>query len=147
VRLINGVISIGYGGRRLGDLIGVLLDHGVRVLVDVRLTPRSAVPGFGGTALARRLNEVGIAYRHAPELGNPEDNRDAMRRGDPAGTARFRTVLTNRGTTALTGLLAEASKAPVAILCAERDQSRCHRKVVIEAVQQLDPDLPVTAIG
>ncbi len=142
-----GVISVGYGGRRIGDFVSLLLDHGVRVLVDVRLSPRSRVPGFAGQSLARRLGEAGIAYRHEPELGNPEDNREAMRSGDPTGTARFRTLLAHRGSNALSGLLADAMKGPVAILCAERDELRCHRKVVIEAVRQLDPALPVTAIG
>jgi uncharacterized protein (DUF488 family) len=143
----HGVISVGYGGRRIGDFISLLLDHGVRVVVDVRLSPRSRVPGFAGRSLGRRLNEAGIAYRHEPELGNPEDNREAIRGGDPIGSARFRALLANRGTTALSGLVADAMEGPVAVLCAERSESRCHRKVVIEAVRDLYPALPVTAIG
>jgi uncharacterized protein (DUF488 family) len=142
-----GVISVGYGGRRIGDFISLLVEHGVRVLVDVRLSPRSGVPGFAGHSLARRLNDAGIAYRHEPELGNPEDNREAIRSGDPTGTARFRTLLANRGGVAINGLLADAMEGPVAILCAERNELRCHRRVVIEAVRQLAPALPVTAIG
>jgi uncharacterized protein (DUF488 family) len=143
----HGVISVGYGGRRIGDFISLLVDYEVRVLVDVRLSARSRVPGFAGPSLARRLNEAGIAYRHEPQLGNPEDNREAIRGGDPMGRARFRTLLANRGAAALRGLLADAAEGTVAVLCAERSELRCHRKVVIDAIRELDPALPVTAIG
>jgi hypothetical protein len=40
-----------------------------------RTSPISRKRGFGKTALRAALAEVGIAYEHRPELGNPKENR------------------------------------------------------------------------
>ncbi len=73
--------------------MGVLTDADVNVLVDVRLTPLSRKPGMSKRQLADALTAVGVEYLHLPALGNPRDNRDAFRQGDPRGRARFRALL------------------------------------------------------
>ncbi len=45
------LVSIGYEGKTLSDLVTQLLEQGVRVLVDVRLTPLSRKPGLSKTKL------------------------------------------------------------------------------------------------
>ena len=143
---LGGVVSVGYGGRRLGELIDLLIDHDVKAVIDVRQSPRTRVPGFGGSYLARRLSEAGVEYRHEVDLGNPSDNREAVRSGDPNGIATFRQVLTNQGHSALRRVAAEARRRRIAILCAERDPSRCHRSLIVQALLQMDPGLSVSAI-
>lgn len=52
------LVSIGYEGKAAGDLVAQLLNRGVRVLVDVRLTPLSRKPGLSKTKLSAALSAV-----------------------------------------------------------------------------------------
>src|ERR1700681_1410565 len=104
MRKKGGLVSIGYGGRRLRDLIESLRGEGVDLLVDVRLSPRSGIPGFSGAALKRSLGEAGIDYRHEPSLGNPVDNRAGFQDGARDARVRFRRILESSGRVALVWL-------------------------------------------
>jgi uncharacterized protein (DUF488 family) len=142
------LISVGYGGRRLTEFIDLLLEHGVEVVVDVRLTPVTRVPGFSGAALGRSLPGIGIEYIHEPRLGNPVENRVVFRSGAlDIGCARFASILEGTGRLALAELVARARRQRVAVLCAERRQHHCHRQVIITAAQRLSPNLAVTVLG
>ena len=143
-----GLVSVGYGGRRLAALIQVLSDERVELLIDVRMRPVSAIPGFSGRSLERALAEVGIGYRHTPTLGNPPENRapfhdGAVQRGR---TGFLKLLAVKAARDALKDLAEIANKSRVAVLCAERDQSRCHRQVIVEQLQQLSPTLGVTVL-
>jgi Protein of unknown function, DUF488 len=88
----------------------------------VRLTPVSRKPGLSKLRLADALAAVGIEYLHLPALGNPLDNRDAFRQGDPRSQARFQGLLgTPHAQSALAELGARAQEKRVALLCFERD--------------------------
>jgi uncharacterized protein (DUF488 family) len=87
------LISLGYEGRSVGDLVDDLRSQYVAILVDVRLTPLSRKPGMSKRKLAAALAEAGIDYVHLPALGNPKDNRELFRTGDPASRQRFRALL------------------------------------------------------
>ena len=80
---VCGLVSVGYEGRSVDELIAVLRRYDVSLLVDVRLNAISRRPGFSKRALAEALHAAGIEYRHAPELGNPKENRAAFRAGHP----------------------------------------------------------------
>lgn len=142
-----GLVSVGYGGRKVAELIKALKSLGVDLLVDVRLSPRSGVPGFSGLALQRALVAAGIEYRHECALGNPSDNRAGYRKGDDAARRRFGHLLDTTGKVALTRLADAASDQLVAVLCAERSEIRCHRHQIVAAACQLRPGLPVTTLG
>jgi uncharacterized protein (DUF488 family) len=129
------ISTIGYQDRTVDDIIDTLSVTHVKVLADVRLTPLSRKPGLSKNGLAVRLCEAGIDYMHLSELGNPRDNRDAFRRGDPAAVARYRAVLrTSEGQAALEKLVRLATYQRVALMCFERDAAECHRSMVAEAV-------------
>lgn len=64
------ILTVGHSTRAPGELEALLAETGVELLVDVRAHPGSRrMPHFGRDALERSLAEVGIGYRHAPELG------------------------------------------------------------------------------
>lgn len=141
-RPLGLLLSIGYGGRRQSDLVQILQNAQVSVVVDVRLSPRSRIPGFSEHSLRAALAKVGIEYRHERRLGNPESNRHAFRSGDTAlGVQRFRSTLGPDGKAALDELAALADGRRVAVLCAERSAVSCHRNTVIESALQLNPGL------
>lgn len=147
-RLVSGrIYSVGYEGFELPGLIHCLRDAQVRTLFDVRLTPVSRKKGFSRKTLSAELKRAGIAYVHDKDLGNPPDNRDSFRRGDGGeGRWRMREILSNGSGSALQRLVESASYERVAVLCVEREETRCHRQVITEMVREINPALEVWTI-
>lgn len=134
---IRTIWTIGHSTRDLRELVDLLLDHGIRLLVDVRRFPTSRrFPHFKKEPLSEGLEAAGIAYRHAPEMGGmrgdpaPDSPNDAWRAAgfqayaDHAGSAGFQE--------ALAGLVDDAGERPTAIMCAEITPWRCHRQIIAD---------------
>lgn len=134
------VIGIGYEGLDLDALVSRLRLRGVTTVVDVRLNPISRKRGLSKTALRERLTSDGIGYEHLPALGNPRDNREGFGElsGSEARAARDRfgeILATDAAQSAMDGVLALADAGTIALLCFERDETRCHRELVLKALQ------------
>lgn len=135
-------MSVGYEGRSIEDFIDDLRSRGVRALADVRLAARSRKRGFSKTRLTEMLAEAGIEYHHFPALGNPKDNREPFWTGHGLEAALDRcreSVHSESGFAALEQIKDLSAKGDVAVFCFEADESRCHRQVVIEALQSDRP--------
>lgn len=143
-----GLVSVGYEGRDLDGFVRELSEAEVTMVADVRLTPLSRKPGFSKTRLGERLGQAGIGYRHLRPLGNPKENRPAFWQGRiEEGQARFRSLLASpEAISALAELAGHAERERVAVLCFERDEHRCHRKVVLDTVRDL-ARVPVTMLS
>ncbi len=129
------LVSIGYGGRDVTELIRSLKEQNVQVLVDVRLTPISRKQGLSKTALKAALAEAGISYVHHRELGNPKSNRTGYRQGNVESLARYQEILTSgEASSALRHVLELLDEEVVALLCFEKDHSQCHRSQVVDAL-------------
>ena len=135
----RGVIGVGYEGAALDAFVARLACSGVSLLVDVRLNAISRKRGFSKRGLAEALNESGIRYEHAPELGNPAWNRAGFSGSDPeaaAARAAYGQLLQAESAIARLDAIAEAAAAaPVAVMCVESDERRCHRDVVLRHVR------------
>ncbi len=128
------VFTIGHGTRPAEELTDMLRTAGVETLVDVRRFPGSRRnPQFNQAALAETLNAVGIAYRHAEELGGRRSNEPGEERFPCIRVAAFRSYAARMGTEAwqhaLEAALAERSPC---FMCAETPWWRCHRRLVAE---------------
>jgi transcriptional regulator with XRE-family HTH domain len=136
-----GLWSTGYEGRSIESFISRLLESRIDSVADVRLTPISRKVGFSKTRLGQALAEAGIEYTHLRSLGNPKDNRAPFWEGRVAeGRARFRSRLGSEEAKSALDLLAErAANSRIAVLCFEKDEERCHRKVVLDAVRHRAP--------
>ncbi|HEY0019243.1 MAG TPA: DUF488 domain-containing protein [Longimicrobium sp.] len=135
------VYTIGHSTRTADEFVGLLREHGVRRLVDVRRFPGSRRhPQFGRDALAATLAQAGVAYRHEEALGG-------RRAGDPAAGpspntawrhAAFRAYADYTATppfqAALRRLMADGAERPTAIMCAEAVPWRCHRRLITDAL-------------
>lgn len=132
------VTGIGYQGRDLPAFLAAVTELGTKTLVDVRKDPRSRKRGFSRRTLAEALAGIGVDYRHEPALGNPLDNREGFAAAGAAQEAaheRFRRLLTDtEAQQALDRVVADAAAGPVAVLCLEADQRRCHRDLVLSAL-------------
>lgn len=141
------LISVGYEGRSVDELVHELRRQSVAILVDVRLTPLSRKPGMSKRKLAAALATAGIDYVHLPALGNPKDNREPFRTGDPASRQRFRAMLHNEIASQALDQIAELLEGrAVAVLCFERSHENCHRHLVAEAVLEASPSVELVAI-
>lgn len=132
--------TIGYERADLRDFLATLKMCGIDVLVDVRDRAQSRRPGFSKSALSAALAAEGIDYLHLPELGDPKEGRDAARQGD---YDRFRSIFhgvmtSQAGKDALTKLELIAKTQNICLMCFERNQLECHRKIVAD---HLEPGL------
>lgn len=142
----SGIIGVGYEGHDISSFIDSLQPWKIDVLVDVRLNAISRKKGFSKTALSSALAEAGIRYQHLPCLGNPKDNRDGF--WAPGTNAavhaheRYRELLsTDPARASLRNLAELAMTERVALLCFEASEIRCHRRLVLEAIQAEAADL------
>lgn len=123
--------TVGHSTHSLEDFLGLLRRHDVGVLVDVRRHPGSRrMPWFAAESLA----EAWPAYLHVPELGGRRTRRPDSPNGgwqnasfqgyaDHMASAEFR-----RG---LDRLLAQERPA---VMCAEAQWWRCHRRLIADAL-------------
>ncbi len=77
------LLTIGYEGCAIGDVLAALKEANVDLLIDVRAVAASRKPGFSKRQLAAGLEEAGIRYVHLQRLGTPKPGRDAVRAGHP----------------------------------------------------------------
>jgi uncharacterized protein (DUF488 family) len=121
--------TVGYGGRKPDEFVGLLVAHGVRSIADVRIRPDRAAMGSYALAkspekgIEKLLGERGIAYHSILELGNLFRDRDDW---GPAYRAFF-----ERAGDLLVGRL-DGLPAPFCLMCAEKDVAGCHRLVIAE---------------
>ncbi len=133
---MNELLTIGYEGATLSDVIAELERARVELLIDVRAVPRSRKPGFSGRMLAASVEAAGIGYRHLQRLGTPKPGRDAARAGNAAGMAAIFNahMAGDEPQAALAEAVALARERRACLLCFERDPHFCHRTIVAEMV-------------
>jgi uncharacterized protein (DUF488 family) len=130
--------TIGHSTRQLDELVALLAAARVRALVDVRTAPGSRRhPQFGRDALATALPEHGVDYRHEPSLGgfrraHPDSDNGGWEHPAFRGYADY--MQTAEFAQALARLEQEARTVSTAIMCAEAQWWRCHRRLIADAL-------------
>jgi len=128
------IYTIGHSTRPLDELIGLLREHGVKRLADIRRFPGSRrYPHFSRESLANSLPKAGIEYVHVVEMGGrrdllPDSPNTAWRNDQFRGYADH--MATAEFQNALDRML--ASDVPTAIMCAEAMPWKCHRNLVAD---------------
>jgi uncharacterized protein (DUF488 family) len=136
------LLTVGYQGRSLPDLLGMLRANGVDRLLDVRERPLSRRKGFSATPLFEALRKADIAYEHGVGLGNPEPIRVLWKQGELAtGRKRYRDFLRSEQFERVAAVVELAHEERVCLLCFEGDYEQCHRSVIAEEAVQLEPAL------
>jgi len=130
------ILTIGHSTRPIAEFVGLLVENGVEILVDIRTIPKSAHnPQFGGAVLKKTLRKHGIEYRYLKDLGGlRKPRKDSIHTGwrnrsfqgyaDYMESAEFKAALAE--------LLAISKTALPAIMCAEAVPWRCHRNLVAD---------------
>ncbi|WP_238311253.1 DUF488 domain-containing protein [Methylobacterium organophilum] len=133
--MMKTLFTIGYEGLDPERLHAALKEAGVATLADVRAVANSRKRGFSKGALKAGLEEAGLGYAHLRALGTPKAGREAARAHDAGLMRRIyceEVLDTADGGLALDALAELAGRAPVCLLCFERDPERCHRRVLAE---------------
>ena len=140
--------TIGYERSTLDDFIATLVLTGVETLVDVRDRAQSRMRGFSKTALAEAVRAAGLDYLHMPTLGDPKAGRDAARAGNFEQFREiYRTVLLSKeAQLAISDLKNLAVQSRICLMCFERDQRNCHRKMVSDLLED-DLGVKTTHLG
>jgi uncharacterized protein (DUF488 family) len=132
------ILTVGHSNHEEQDFLELVRGAGVELIADVRANPRSRYPQFNRSALAGTMKAAGIGY--APlgaDLGGrrvPAENTvnhgwevEAFRGyADHMATEQFEAGL---------GMLESlARERRTAVMCAEADWSRCHRRLLADVL-------------
>jgi uncharacterized protein (DUF488 family) len=135
---VRSVFTIGHSTHEAAHFVALLRRHAVELVVDVRRYPSSRrVPRFNASELADLLAGEGIGYVHLEGLGGRRRPAPASGNGgwrveqfrgyaDHMGSAEFESALGR--------LEALARERPTAMMCAEANWWRCHRRMVADAL-------------
>lgn len=129
-----GLLTIGHSNQALDAFLGLLRQHGIEAVADVRTVPWSRyVPVFNAKRLHEALAEHGIDYVPlGAELGGRPagaefyDERGHVLYGRLAASPAFQQGIDR--------VLRGARSHRIALLCSEENPSRCHRHLLIGRV-------------
>lgn len=134
----GAICTIGHSTLAFERFAATLHDAGIRVVADVRRHPGSRrLPWFGAEALARGLAAEGLAYEHFPELGGrrsrePDSPNGGWENAAFQGYADW--MASSEFAAGLERLERTARAAATAVMCAEAQWWRCHRRLVADAL-------------
>ncbi len=129
--MMKGVVfTIGHSTQPLARFIGLLKQHRITVLADVRSKPYSRMnPQFNRVNLMMALKKNGIAYVFlGKELGARSTDRSCYENGKVQYSRLARTELFEAGL----ARVREGSKQHcIALMCAEKEPLECHRTILV----------------
>jgi uncharacterized protein (DUF488 family) len=133
------LFSIGHGTRPIDAFLDLLRGAGVERLVDVRTAPGSRRnPQYGQEALRHALEDAGVSYVwRGEDLGGfrrprPDSRNTALRVDMFRGYADHMESEAFRG--GVRWLMDTGAETPTALMCAESDWHRCHRRHIADAI-------------
>ena len=134
---------MGHGTRPIGELLEILEEAGAGTLVDVRRFPSSRRhPQFNQAALAAAVEDEGMGYRHALELGGRRSGEPGEERFSCIEVAAFRSYAARMATPVWQEALGAALAEPApCFLCAETLWWRCHRRLIAELLHARDHEV------
>lgn len=132
------IFTIGYAGVSPENLITSLVDAGVHMLVDVRLTPYSeSQPAYCRDALAVACDAAEIGFVHDHDLGNPVQERCRQLASLDPYKAHMRA-----NPEVLNPVMAAVTRGvKVALLCGCLHPDQCHRGVIADAIAAKIPGM------
>src|SRR5687768_2689545 len=130
--MLNRIYTIGHSTRSLAELAGLLREHGITRLADIRRFPGSRRhPHFSKESLEHNLPRAGVEYVHFEALGG---RRRPVKKSRNLGweSEQFRGyadyMASSEFREAVQRLL--DSDRPTAVMCAEAVPWNCHRNLL-----------------
>ena len=130
----NDIFTIGHSNRTWEKFAPLLRRHGIQALVDIRSNPVSRhAPFANARTMPRLLDEIGVQYiPMGASLGGRPSDRSLY---DESGRPDYEKIRAKRSfRDGIEKLLELAEESIVALMCAEEDPARCHRRLLIGPV-------------
>jgi uncharacterized protein (DUF488 family) len=129
--------TIGYEQSTIRRFLSLLRSREVEIVVDVRQIPLSRKPGFSKHHLCGSLENAGMGYRHAVNLGAPKRLREKLRRGGSwSEYIKGYNVVLQREVESIDELVSLAATRRICLLCFERDAAECHRSLIAQEMEK-----------
>ena len=133
------VYSIGFTQRRAQDFFGALKRAGIRQLLDVRINNSSQLAGFTKREdLPFFLRELcGVEYTHDRRLAPTQELLRAYQRKNiswPEYEVAFLALMVERQVER--HIDQSFFTVPTVLLCSEAKPDRCHRRLILEYLNQ-----------
>lgn len=123
------LFTVGHSTHSIGAFLGLLKQHRVTAVADVRSQPYSRLDHFNREALSETLKAEGIEYAFmGRELGARRDERECYVNGR-ADYAKIAELPVFRD--GLSRLRHGATMQRIAVMCAEKEPLDCHRAILI----------------
>ena len=138
--------TIGFTQKSAERFFGLLAEHGVEQVVDIRLKPTGQLSGFAKQDdlawFLERLN--GAGYAHLPQLAPSAEIRDAYRndRNWEQYVPRFEALMDTRGIPDSLDRHLFTERVSC-LLCSEPTPERCHRRLVAKRLGRTWSDVEV----
>ncbi|HEV8132494.1 MAG TPA: DUF488 domain-containing protein [Acidobacteriota bacterium] len=131
--------TFGYTGRKTDELLNLLVEHGIRTLLDIRQNAISMYrPDLSKKNLQQAVEALGMAYVHMPELGVPRDIRaKAIESGSREVIWEWYDEYVAQPYLANLHRFLNSVEHPAALMCAELDPIECHRHRLFTALEEL----------
>ncbi|MBM3129790.1 MAG: DUF488 domain-containing protein [Chloroflexi bacterium] len=127
--------TIGFTQKSAETFFGLLRQHGVQRLVDIRLNPNGQLSGFAKQNDLPYLlaNLASCEYIYAPELAPTKEILEDYRKSSDwqQYVARFEALMNERGVPDILQR-ADFDERVSCLLCSEPTPERCHRRLVAE---------------
>ena len=125
------IYTIGHSNHTWERFRDLLKPHGIEVLVDVRSNPASRFAPFANRKrLPALLEQEGVHHIHMGDtLGGKPSDRSLYR---PNGTPDYDKIgATREFRRGVEEMVALAGERIGALMCAEEDPTRCHRRLLL----------------
>lgn len=124
------LFTIGHSNHSIDAFIGLLQQHGITAVADVRSHPYSRfLPHFNQSALKAALLDAGIQYVFlGKELGARSADPSCYVDGKAAYEKIAATELFSQG---IQRILKGSQNYKISLMCAEKDPITCHRAILV----------------
>jgi uncharacterized protein (DUF488 family) len=124
------IFTVGHSTHPIEMFLGLLAEHFVSALADVRSAPYSRFnPQFNRESLQKDCKRLGVGYVFlGRELGARSDDASCYKDGrvQYARLAQTRAFLTG-----IDRVIRGAEEHRIALVCAEKDPLECHRTILV----------------
>lgn len=142
------VYTAGYEGRSVDTFLHLLLQAGIRRLIDVRMNPIARRYGFHKRTMNRLCGHLGIEYVHVPALGIRSEKRSDLNDLDDYNAlfADYEATTLKEEDAAIDEVVTLAKDKPSVLVCMEADHCYCHRSRLANEVANRS-GLQITHLG
>lgn len=127
------IYTVGHSNRTINAFVKILLENGIKCLVDVRTYPVSrAMSHFNKENLSKTMEKYDIQYYHIPKLGGRRKPKTNIHTSIeiPAFAGYADHMSTEEFQQGLEKLKKIGEKCRTAYMCAEGKWWQCHRRMI-----------------